>query len=140
MPTAWWLRPVKKEARVGEQSDVTWNRLKRSAARGQGVHVRRPDVRAEGTQVAESGVVEDDGHHVGRARRGLGVAGETGSRLGGGEADLLGFVHGAEGRRWAAAGPHGSGNLAADAGPRSRTAAAPLPGGPGPVHRLCGHP
>ena len=28
IPTAWWFRPVKNEARVGEQRDVTWNRLK----------------------------------------------------------------------------------------------------------------
>ena len=24
MPTAWWLRPVSREARVGEHSGVTW--------------------------------------------------------------------------------------------------------------------
>ena len=24
MPTAWWLRPVNSEARVGEHSGVTW--------------------------------------------------------------------------------------------------------------------
>ena len=30
--------------------------------------------------------------------------------------------------------------MAADAGPRSRTAPAPLPGGPGPVHRVPRHP
>ena len=35
---------------------------------------------------------------------------------------------------------HGRANVAADAGPRSRTAAAPLPRGPGPVHRLPGRP
>ena len=28
MPTAWWLRPVKNEARVGEHREVTWKRLK----------------------------------------------------------------------------------------------------------------
>ena len=28
IPTAWWLRPVKKEALVGEHKDVTWKRLK----------------------------------------------------------------------------------------------------------------
>ena len=30
MPTAWWLRPVSSEARVGEQSAVTWKLVKRS--------------------------------------------------------------------------------------------------------------
>src|SRR4051794_34003464 len=30
MPTAWWLRPVRMQARVGEQSAVTWKRLYRS--------------------------------------------------------------------------------------------------------------
>ncbi len=27
IPTAWWLRPVKKDALVGEHREVTWNRL-----------------------------------------------------------------------------------------------------------------
>ncbi len=27
MPTAWWLRPVRSAALVGEQSAVVWNRL-----------------------------------------------------------------------------------------------------------------
>lgn len=30
MPTVWWLRPVRREARVGEQSAVTWKLAKRS--------------------------------------------------------------------------------------------------------------
>ena len=30
IPTAWWLRPVKNDARVGEHSEVTWKRLKRA--------------------------------------------------------------------------------------------------------------
>ena len=67
------------------------------AAGGQGVEMRRADVGAEGAQVAEAGVVEDDGDHVGRTRRGLGLVGETGGRLGCGEADLLRFVHGSRG-------------------------------------------
>src|SRR5712691_1236519 len=32
MPTAWWFRPVSRQARVGEQSDVTWKRLYRRPA------------------------------------------------------------------------------------------------------------
>ena len=27
IPTAWWLRPVKNDALVGEHSEVTWKRL-----------------------------------------------------------------------------------------------------------------
>ena len=65
--------------------------VERCATRRQGVEVRRADVRAEGTQVAEAGVVEDDGDHVGRTLRRLGLAGEAGGRLGRGEADLLGL-------------------------------------------------
>ena len=30
MPTAWWLRPVRRAWRVGEQSAVVWKRLNRS--------------------------------------------------------------------------------------------------------------
>ncbi len=30
MPTAWWFRPVKNDALVGEHSEVTWKRLKRA--------------------------------------------------------------------------------------------------------------
>ena len=30
MPTAWWFRPVSRQARVGEHKGVTWKRLKRS--------------------------------------------------------------------------------------------------------------
>src|SRR4051794_35383132 len=30
MPTAWWLRPVSRHARVDEHTDVTWKRLYRS--------------------------------------------------------------------------------------------------------------
>ena len=30
MPTAWWLRPVSRHARVGEHREVTWKRLYRS--------------------------------------------------------------------------------------------------------------
>ena len=67
------------------------------AAGGQRVHVRGPDVGAEGAQVAEAGVVEHDDDDVGRAGRWLGVVGDAGHRLGGGEADLLGFVHGPRG-------------------------------------------
>ena len=57
------------------------------------VEMRRPDVRAEGAQMAEAGVVEDDGDHVGRPCGGLGVVGKAGGRFGRGEADLLRFVH-----------------------------------------------
>ena len=97
IPTAWWLRPVKNDALVGEHSDVTWKRLNGAPPAARRVEVRRPDVRAEGAQVAEAGVVEHDGDDVGRALRRLGVVGEAGCRLGRGEADLLGFVHGPRG-------------------------------------------
>ena len=30
MPTSWWLRPVSSDARVGEQSGVTWKLVYRS--------------------------------------------------------------------------------------------------------------
>ena len=30
MPTAWWLRPVSRQARVGEQSAVVWKPVKRT--------------------------------------------------------------------------------------------------------------
>ena len=59
----------------------------------QGVEMRRSDVGAEGAQVAEAGVIEDDGDHVWRTLRRLGVVGEAGSRFGRREADLLRFVH-----------------------------------------------
>ena len=97
IPTAWWLRPVKNEARVGEHREVTWKRLNGAPPAAKRVEVRRADVRAEGAQVAEAGVVEHDGDDVGRARRGLGLVGEAGRRLGRGEADLLGLVHGSRG-------------------------------------------
>jgi hypothetical protein len=29
MPTEWWLRPVRRAARVGEQTGVTWKSVKR---------------------------------------------------------------------------------------------------------------
>ena len=29
MPTAWWLRPVRSAARVGEHTGVTWKLVKR---------------------------------------------------------------------------------------------------------------
>ena len=71
--------------------------VERGASRGQAVEVRRPDVRAEGAQVAETGVVEHDGDDVrGRCRR-LRIVGEAGGRLRRREADLLGFVHGSRG-------------------------------------------
>ena len=97
IPTAWWLRPVKNDALVGEHSEVTWKRLKRRAAGRQPVQVGRPDVGAERAQVAEAGVVEHDGDDVGRARRRLGFVGEARRRLGRGEADLLRLVHGSRG-------------------------------------------
>jgi hypothetical protein len=30
MPTAWWLRPVRRHARVGEHSAVVWNPVYRN--------------------------------------------------------------------------------------------------------------
>ena len=68
MPTAWWLRPVKKDARVGEHREVTWKRLKGAPPAARRVHVRAWRCRSRRAQVAEAGVVEHDGHHVGRAR------------------------------------------------------------------------
>jgi len=32
MPTAWWLRPVNMQARVGEHSAVVWKFVKRRPA------------------------------------------------------------------------------------------------------------
>lgn len=32
MPTAWWLRPVSRQARVGEHSAVVWNPVDRNPA------------------------------------------------------------------------------------------------------------
>ena len=66
-------------------------------AGGQRVHVRRPDVGAERAQMAEAGVVEHDDDDVRRAGRRLGIVREAWRRLGRGEADLLGLVHGPRG-------------------------------------------
>ena len=52
--------------------------VERCAARRQGVEVRRADVGAEGTQVTEACVVEDDCDHIGRTLRRLGLAGKRG--------------------------------------------------------------
>ena len=71
--------------------------VERGTPGGQVVQVGRSDVGAEGPQVAEAGVVEHDGDDVGRALGRLGVVGESGGRLGRGEADLLGLVHTARG-------------------------------------------
>ncbi len=30
MPTRWWLRPVSRQARVGEQTAVVWKLVKRT--------------------------------------------------------------------------------------------------------------
>ena len=71
--------------------------VERCAARREAVEVRRADVGAEGAQVAEAGVVQHDGDHIGRTLRRLGLVREAGGRLGCGEADLLRLVHGSRG-------------------------------------------
>ena len=60
MPTAWWLRPVSRHARVGEQIAVTWKRLYARPVGGEPVDVRRRDVGAEAPELPEAEVVEHD--------------------------------------------------------------------------------
>ena len=67
------------------------------ASGGQRVQVRRADVGAEGTQMAEARVVQNDGDHVGGALGRFGIVGEAGGRIRRGQADLLGFIHGSRG-------------------------------------------
>ena len=71
--------------------------VERCAAGRQAVEMWRADVGAEGAQVAEAGVVQHDGDHIGRTRRRPGLVREAGGRLGCGEADLLRLVHGSRG-------------------------------------------
>ena len=97
MPTAWWLRPVKKEARVGEHREVTWKRLKgappAASASMCGVPMSEPKEPRWPKPVSSSTMAMT----FGAPGRRLGVGGEAGRRLGRGEADLLGFVHGPRG-------------------------------------------
>ncbi len=88
-------REERRPCRRAQGGDV--EAVEGRAPGGQRVHVRRPDVGAERAQMPESGVVEHDRDHVRRARRWLREVGETRRRLGRGEADLLGFVHGPRG-------------------------------------------
>ena len=67
--------------------------VERCPAGRQTVEMWCADVGAEGAQVAEAGVVQHDGDHIGRTLRRLGLVREAGGRLGCGEADLLGLVH-----------------------------------------------
>ena len=78
MPTEWWLRPVSRQARLGEHSAVVWKLLNRSTDRGQPVDVRRVDVRPVAAEVGEPHVVEHDEHDVGAPRRGIIGAGHHG--------------------------------------------------------------
>ena len=59
------------------------------AARGQGVDVRRGDLRAVAAQVREAEVVEDDADHVGRAGRRPGRLGPVGAGFAGGQAEAV---------------------------------------------------
>ena len=55
----------RRPCRRAQRGDV--EAVEGRALRGERVEVRRPDVRAEGAQMAEAGVVEHDGDHVRRA-------------------------------------------------------------------------
>jgi len=64
MPTAWWLRPVIRHARVGEHRLVTWKWLYRSPPAASASIGGRGDVGTEAAELPEPEVVEDDQHHV----------------------------------------------------------------------------
>ena len=67
----WWLRPVRRATRVGEQSAVVWKRLylspwlARRSSVGMGIGA------AERARVAEADVVDQKDDDVGRALRRL---------------------------------------------------------------------
>ena len=84
---------------MGEHSDVTWKRLKAAPPAASASMCGVPMSDPNAPEVAESRVVEHDGHDVGSTGGRLGVVGHAGHRLGGRESDLLGFFHGPEGRR-----------------------------------------
>ena len=86
--------PAGEEARTGGRAqggDV--EAVERRPTAGQVVERRRRDVRPEGAEVPEPGVVEDDGDHIGCPGRRLDRGRKPGGRLGDRKADLLRFVH-----------------------------------------------
>ncbi len=82
MPTAWWFRPVKKQARVGEHRAVTWKRLNGRPGRGKrvecGVAMSDPKAPRCPNPVSSSTMAT----HVGRPGRRLGGVAETGGSTG----------------------------------------------------------
>ena len=67
IPFRWWLRPVSRQARVGEHSAVVRKLARRTPPCGQGVDGRGVDVRAVAAELGEAHVVEDHQDDV-RAR------------------------------------------------------------------------
>ena len=64
MPTEWWLRPVIRQARVGEQSAVVWKPVYRTPPAASRSNVGRVDVGAVAPELREADVVEHDEHDV----------------------------------------------------------------------------
>src|SRR3954468_6576022 len=76
-PTAWWLRPVSSDARVGEHNDVVWKLVKRRpfSAKPSNVGVSRSEPKqpscenptssstTTNTFGASCGAVRSGGHH-----------------------------------------------------------------------------
>src|ERR1700683_803606 len=130
IPTAWWLRPVKKEARVGEHSEVTWNRLKRAppAARASmwGVPTSDPKAPRCPKPVSSRTMTITFG-----APSGLGSGGKRGVESAAVKPICCGSSMAGEGRRSTRRA-----NVAGDAGSPPWTAAAALSRGARALHRL----
>ena len=67
MPTEWWLRPVRRHARVGEHNAVVWKFVNVSPPAASRSIVGVCDVGAVGAGLGEADVVEQHHDDVGRA-------------------------------------------------------------------------
>ena len=74
MPTAWWLRPVSSDARLGEHNAVTWKRLYRSPSAASrsivGVAMSDPNVPSCAKPVSSRRTTTTFGDPAGFGRRG----------------------------------------------------------------------
>ena len=68
-PTEWWLRPLRRQARVGEHKGVAWKFVYRRPRWRQAVERRHLAPAAERRRLGEADVVEHEEHDVRRSLR-----------------------------------------------------------------------